>query len=350
MHESWAQRYTFDETRDKIGSGAHGSVFRAYDTDEKRTVAVKVIRTHPDTFKREVLAMRQIEHENIVHMLDMYLTGPLHIVYEFVSNGDLFEWTVATYQGFDGVAPVICSRTLTRIALQTGKALAYCHSLGIAHRDFKPDNVLVCRGEPDIMLKVMDFGMSFGVTKGEANTRTTMSRCGSIEYAAPECFSGSTPVDPFAADVWSYGTTLFTISHNYYPYSMQSLLDVWGRHPHTCPIPLTVESEIKPHIRPGLRSILFDSLLLKPESRSSMKELIADGRISTMEAENLYTVRNPFEGDHDNYYNDHFAGVSDSNDHDHATLVAQPTPDISWETLSVSSSSSSSSGWSRESI
>ncbi len=280
-HAIKASRYLFNEDVDEIGRGKYGVVYRAKDMAKKRIVAVKVLSSANIFLRREVSTMMCLQHENILRMLDTYLTGALYIVYDFISNGDLFHWTVSKYGKVRGdIRPVISSRTMTRIARQTGKALAYCHGQGIAHRDFKPENVLVRVLEPDIELSVMDFGLSFGIATSEALKRTTDERAGSMEYAAPEVLFGKADVDPYATDVWSYGVSLYTIAHHAFPWAPLSEL----RFLDARDMPGSVTDEVEPHVGDGLRNIINQALRVQPNDRPSMEYLAGDDRIEDDEA------------------------------------------------------------------
>lgn len=81
--------------------------------------------------------------------------------------------------------------------------LKYTHSKGIAHRDIKPDNILVKDLDSQLKLKIIDWGLAI-----LAENKTINQVCGTPEYAAPEVFQGSYSVQ---CDMWSLGATIFVM-------------------------------------------------------------------------------------------------------------------------------------------
>lgn len=293
-HTAGNPRYVFDEITDIIGTGSFGKVFKALDCATGEIVAVKRIDTHcadPDKTRksphltREVAAMMCLKHENIVQMFDTYRQDGLYIVYEFAEHGDLFDWVMMKYCGVhESIRPVVSSRTLARIARQTGKALAYCHGLQIAQCDFKLENVIVVRVEPDIVVKLVDFGLSFGVAVEEVAEGTTVKKAGSRDYAAPELlWADGKSVDPYKTDVWAYGVLLFIVAHCITPWSAKTISSS------TAPqISELLANAIEPHVRSGLRGIITQALQFFAADRPTMKFLAEDERISGDEANDAF--------------------------------------------------------------
>lgn len=117
-----------------------------------------------------------IRQPNIVRYVDDQETSThLYIIMEFVPHGDLSAW--------------ICSKSAmpeylgVKVASQIIGALDYLHSLGITHRDLKPDNILVA-GD---VFKLSDFGLSKMITNEETFLKTF---CGTLLYLAPEVYPG----------------------------------------------------------------------------------------------------------------------------------------------------------------
>ena len=285
-------RYVFDERCDSIGSGSFADVFKATDTSNNTIVAIKRARAALSPCAnggslhngREVAAMMHLKHENIVRMMDSYMDGSLHIVYEFAEHGALFGWTLAKYDGIsDKHRPVVSARTLGRIARQTGKALAYCHKNHVAQCDFKLDNVIVVRAEPDIVVKIVDFGLCFGVYYAESAENTTSEKAGSVEYAAPEVLTSASPHDPYKADVWSYGISLYTVAHHYYPWCASQAKTVFRNPP-------DLSEEIETHVQDGMRGIIASALNFCAGDRPTMAFLADDERISEDEMRDTFTI------------------------------------------------------------
>jgi tetratricopeptide (TPR) repeat protein len=177
---------------DRIGEGGMGVVYRAYDPDLDRRVAIKVLRP-PDELpfadeaaarlRREAQAMAKISHPNVVPVYEVGTRddGHVFLVMEYVPGGTLAAWQTGRDE------PEVLAAYLA-----AGRGLAAAHAAGIVHRDFKPENVLVA---PDGRFLVGDFGLvGFGArVEGTARTdpggvELTRSHAllGTPRYMAPE--------------------------------------------------------------------------------------------------------------------------------------------------------------------
>jgi len=196
------KRYEF---REPIGSGGVGTVYRAWDREADRPVAVKVLRTkmadNPvihQRFVQEFRAATQLEHPNIVRALDMGVDGNIsYLVYELVNGANLGDRIEAK-----GRLP---EDEAVRIITQIAQALHYAHLRQVIHRDVKPDNILVL---PDGRAKLTDFGLAKDYNNDQDLTRQA-SGLGTPNYMAPEQFADAKNVGA-RSDVYSLAATLFT--------------------------------------------------------------------------------------------------------------------------------------------
>ncbi|KAM6905879.1 serine/threonine-protein kinase pdik1l-B [Lycodopsis pacificus] len=127
----------------------------------------------------------------------------LWLVMEYCDGGDLNQYLLS--------GPPDCQRNHS-VVRQLCSAVAFLHSLGITHRDLKPDNVLVCISQRGPVVKVADFGlskMSEGPVDGELTRQHFSSTCGSDFYMAPEVWGGLTYTAQ--ADIFSLGVMLWAI-------------------------------------------------------------------------------------------------------------------------------------------
>jgi tetratricopeptide (TPR) repeat protein len=163
-----------------IGAGGMGIVFKAYDPELDRKVALKIVRADrpsegPDgrgpgagqaRLVREAKVMARLSHPNVVSVYDAGTFGDrVFLAMELVDGLTLTEWL--SDEPRDG-------RDVLRVFLEAGRGLAAAHAAGLVHRDFKPDNVLVSRrGE----VKVTDFGLARAAT-GEARETRASERPG----------------------------------------------------------------------------------------------------------------------------------------------------------------------------
>lgn len=143
---------------DRIGRGGMASVFRAYDPEIDRVIAIKFLHSdlcsdedYRARFLREARASGKLSHPNIVAVYDVgEIEGRPYIAMELVEGEPFNE--VITKAGRMSVREVLES------ALQLARALDYAHGRGLVHRDIKPANVM--RLQDGHALKVMDFGIA----------------------------------------------------------------------------------------------------------------------------------------------------------------------------------------------
>ncbi len=192
-----------------IGAGGMGHVFRAEQLALERTVAVKVLHRRlvadddaRTRFTLEARAASRLEHPHVVaiHDLDELEDGRPYLVMEFLRGHSL-----ASVLEREGALPL--PRAL-RVVGQVLAALAEGHTLGIVHRDVKPENVVLeaTRTGGD-HAKLVDFGLAFW--RGRSVEESGDLVCGTPEYVSPESVRGE-PVDA-RADLYSTGVMLFEL-------------------------------------------------------------------------------------------------------------------------------------------
>ena len=140
----------------RLGAGGMGVVYTAYDPELDRKVAVKLLRSgqHADgtsaaRLLREAKAMARLTHPNVITVHDVGTLGAqVFVAMEFVAGPTLRAWQAPAPRGW---------RELLAVYVQAGRGLAAAHAVGLVHRDFKPDNVIV--GD-DGRVRVLDFGLA----------------------------------------------------------------------------------------------------------------------------------------------------------------------------------------------
>jgi serine/threonine protein kinase len=169
------------EVVDRIGGGGMAIVYKACDNLLNRTVALKVLRSQFATdddfisrFRREAQAAASLSHPNIVNVYDVGQEDEIqYIVMEYVEGSTLKE--LITGQG------VLELEEAVDFAMQICDALDHAHHNHIIHRDIKPHNILIGKGN---RVKVTDFGIARAVTS--ATITYTGSVIGSVHYFSPE--------------------------------------------------------------------------------------------------------------------------------------------------------------------
>ena len=196
-----------------IGRGEMGVVYRAEELALQRMVALKLIRPEHsrdarfrERFRRESRLTASIDHQNIIPILEAGdEDGVLFIMMRLVEGTDLRALIAA--QGH------LEARRAARIVNQVGAALDAAHARGLVHRDVKPPNVLLARGDH---VYLSDFGLA-----KQADSGSDLTRAGSIvaraEYVAPEQIVNER-VDA-RADVYALGCLLFEALTGEAPYA-----------------------------------------------------------------------------------------------------------------------------------
>ncbi|MFO7605916.1 MAG: protein kinase [Desulfurivibrionaceae bacterium] len=204
-----------------IGQGAMGVVYRGFDPNIERTVAIKTIRKDAlnkeerqsllARFKREAQAAGRLTHPGIVTVYDYDEDGDnAFIAMEYVHGRELKEY-LDSNQRFS-------LNTVIDIISQLLDALIYSHARGVVHRDIKPGNILVLDTG---RIKVMDFG----IARIESSTLTQFGDVlGTPSYMAPEQCSGQ-PVDK-RSDLYSTGGILYHLITGEKPFNGDSITSI----------------------------------------------------------------------------------------------------------------------------
>ncbi|KAK1976773.1 kinase-like domain-containing protein [Colletotrichum cereale] len=236
------------ELLEKMGDGAFSNVYRARDTSGEHPgqCAIKVVRKYEmnsmqrANILKEVQIMRQLDHPNIVKLIDFSESRQYYyIILELAPGGELFHQIVRlTY----------FSEELSRhVIVQVAQALEYLHEeRGVVHRDIKPENILfspipivpskspkpkqpgdedkVDEGEyvPGVgaggigQIKIADFGLSKIVWDNQ-----TMTPCGTVGYTAPEIVKDERYSK--SVDMWALGCVLYTLLCGFPPFYDESI-------------------------------------------------------------------------------------------------------------------------------
>ncbi len=255
------------EIQEIIGVGGMAIVYKAYDNQENRIVAVKILKDEFVSnqefirrFKNESKAIAMLSHQNIVKVYD-------------VSFGDLIQYIVMEYIEGVTLKEVIERQGSLRwkdavhFTIQILRGLQHAHDKGIVHRDVKPQNIMVLA---DGTIKVTDFGIA-RFTRSDQRTITDKA-IGSVHYISPEQARGEKTDEK--SDIYSVGVMLYEMITGQMPFQAESAVSVaimqLQREPKS-------PTEINGSIPEGLEQITMHAMQKTPERRyQSSAEMLCD--------------------------------------------------------------------------
>ena len=203
----------------ELGRGAMGITYKAYDTNLRFTVALKVINsaylendTARQRFLREARAAAALRHSNVASVFNLGIEQDKYFyVMEFV-DGETLEARVKRKGSLEPVEAL-------NIALQVARALAVAAKQQLVHRDLKPTNLMLVDQEGESIVKVIDFGLAkVAKDAGEDSGTLTMGGfVGTPHFASPEQVEEG-EVD-IRSDIYSLGATLYFVLTGQSPFS-----------------------------------------------------------------------------------------------------------------------------------
>ena len=217
-------RYRIEEM---IGQGGMSAVYKAYDPNLRRVVAIKMIHSHLAgdakfvvRFEEEATAVAQLRHPNIVQVYDFNHDDDLYyMVQEFVA-GETLQERLRRVNKSGRRLPLSEAILFT---LNICDAAGYAHRRGMIHRDIKPANIMLDVHSQAIL---MDFGI-VKITGGESHTASG-AVVGTALYMPPELIRGEVP-DP-RSDIYSLGVTLFEMVSGRPPFEADSAMTLMMLH------------------------------------------------------------------------------------------------------------------------
>jgi len=265
------------EILETLGKGGYSWVKKGLDTKKRRHVALKFMTRADSTWaheqaeqvRTEIKSLTQIRHENVMKLYAYNLnakypekTGKtiatILLVLEYCPGGELFDILYYTDKLDEKTA-----RTYFRMMILGIEA---CHKQGIAHRDIKPQNLLLTR---DYQLKLTDFGLS--KIREDPNVGMTTTYVGTRGYQAPELLAGKKYYN--SCDLFSAGVVLFILLTGYPPFDQGDKRDKWYR-------PLYKNNALKfwtQHdgcgVKDGAKSLIEGLLCYRQKQRFTIEEV-----------------------------------------------------------------------------
>ena len=217
------------EIQQRVGEGGMGVVYRARQMSIDRIIALKMLNaqmaqdpTWVQRFYNEAKACSRLQHPNTIRMFDFGQTqeGRLFMTMEFLDGISLRD---ATQKG--PLAP----QRVVKILIQCCASLAEAHSIGIIHRDIKPDNVFLLNmaGSPDFV-KLLDFSVAKLLQEGDRMSTQAGVVFGTPQYMSPEQGRGL-PLDA-RSDLYALGVLAFEMLTGMVPFHDENPMTVIQMH------------------------------------------------------------------------------------------------------------------------
>jgi TolB-like protein/tRNA A-37 threonylcarbamoyl transferase component Bud32 len=261
---TFARRY---QVMEELGKGGMGRVYKAYDTEIKEHVALKILNPEIASdeaviqrFRNELKLSRQISHRNVCRMYDLgRADDTAFISMEYVSGEDLKTLLKRIGQ--------FTARRAVGVAKQIAEGLAEAHRLGVIHRDLKPQNVMLDR---EGNVRIMDFGIARSA-KGRGLTDPGVI-IGTPDYMSPEQLEGQEA--DRRSDIYALGVILYEMLTGEPPFEGETPLVVAMKHRTESP---RDPRELNPQIPEDLSRLILRCLEKDRDRRcQSADEVVRD--------------------------------------------------------------------------
>ena len=286
----------------RLGAGGSGVVYLANDTLLQRPVVMKILRAGllsaeqmRSTVLREARLASAIEHPNVCGIYEVGETGNEGFIVMQYVPGQSLDRLIAR-------GPANPQLVLS-VGIQIADGLQAAHTLGIFHRDLKPQNVMLTDGG---LVKILDFGLARrlhpedanfdpskpGLAKDASMAATYTARGGTIRYMAPEQFvTGQSSVQ---SDVWALGVILYELVSGRHPFSSPEAEDFQAIRAIQFSEPQDL-SDIVPGISTELKSVISSCLEKNPAARYASAAEVREALKTIMKALKIETGSIPGE-------------------------------------------------------
>lgn len=247
-----------------LGRGNFAKVYQATSLIDGSTVAVKVIdksktvdASMEPRIVREIDAMRRLQnHQNILKIHEVLATKTkIYLIVDFAGGGELFYKLSRRGRFTESIA--------RRYFQQLVSALCFCHKNGVAHRDLKPQNLLL---DADGNLKVSDFGLS--ALPEQLQNGLLHTACGTPAYTAPEIL-GRIGYDGSKADAWSCGVILYVLLAGHLPFDDSNI-------PAMCKRIMRRDFQFPDWISKPARYLIYQLLDPNPKTRIKLENVFGN--------------------------------------------------------------------------
>ncbi|MBO6134547.1 MAG: Stk1 family PASTA domain-containing Ser/Thr kinase [Lachnospiraceae bacterium] len=269
---------------EQIGVGGMSYIYKAYDTRERRVVAIKMLKEElafddefVKKFQSEALASKGIRHKNVVSAYDVVDEGSMHYMVLDYAEGITLNKYIADKGRLSNEETV-------DISLQVARGIRAAHQNGIIHRDIKPQNIII---SPDGEAKVTDFGIARAVS----STTRSISVIGTVHYISPEQVR-NVKVD-YRSDIYSFGCTMYEMITGEMPFEGNTPLEIIVAHLRSN---IDNPSTKNKDIYKSLEKIILKATRMVPRERyQTMDEMISDLEMALTDKDGTYIKDNVYD-------------------------------------------------------
>ncbi|MEO7318253.1 MAG: protein kinase, partial [Chthoniobacteraceae bacterium] len=256
----------------ELGRGAMGITYKAFDTNLRIPVALKVINSKfldsdiaRQRFVREARAAAKLRHRHVASVFHLAAEGEnMFYAMEFIDG----ETVDALIKRQGPLAPLLALQIVDQVA----RALNAAQVHGLVHRDIKPANLMLIREDDELTVKVIDFGLAKTLTPG-AEDAATISQGGFVgtpHFASPEQLE-EREID-VRSDIYSLGVTLWYMLAGQTPFA-GSMAQVMSQHLAKAP-PFERLANVPPAVAAVLRRMLEKEREARPQTPSELRQEI----------------------------------------------------------------------------